>query len=84
MYSFTILFSALDGDMWSALRPGRFTARETAPGTHYIGGWSWPYLSLLWIEARFLGCQASSLVAIPTEFFRLIILYYLNLGPCTR
>jgi hypothetical protein len=23
---------------WSASRPGRFNPRETAPGTHYIGG----------------------------------------------
>jgi hypothetical protein len=26
--------STLDGDEWSALRPGRFTPRETALGTH--------------------------------------------------
>jgi hypothetical protein len=28
------LTSALDGDEWSASRPGRF-----APSTHWIGGW---------------------------------------------
>jgi hypothetical protein len=33
------LTSALDGCEWSASRPGRFTARERAPGTHCIGGW---------------------------------------------
>jgi hypothetical protein len=33
------LTSALDGGEWSALRPGRFTSRERAPGTHWIGGW---------------------------------------------
>jgi hypothetical protein len=39
MYSSThSLTSALDGE-WSALRPGRFTLRERAPGTHWIGGW---------------------------------------------
>jgi hypothetical protein len=32
------LTPALDGDEWSALRPGRFTPRERAPGTHWIGG----------------------------------------------
>jgi hypothetical protein len=28
------LTSALDGDEWSASRPGRFTPRERARGTH--------------------------------------------------
>jgi hypothetical protein len=31
------LTSALDGGEWSASRPGRFTPRERAPGTHWIG-----------------------------------------------
>jgi hypothetical protein len=26
--------SAIDGGEWSASRPGRFTSREKAPGTH--------------------------------------------------
>jgi len=39
MYSFThSLTSAEDGGKWSASRPGRFTPRETAPGTDQIGG----------------------------------------------
>jgi hypothetical protein len=33
------LTSALVGCEWSASRPGRFTPREGAPGTHWIGGW---------------------------------------------
>jgi hypothetical protein len=33
---------ALDGGEWSASRPGRFTPRERAPGTHCIGGWVGP------------------------------------------
>jgi hypothetical protein len=33
------LTSALDGGEWSASRPGRFTCKETAPVTHWIGGW---------------------------------------------
>jgi hypothetical protein len=42
-YSFThSLTSALDGGEWSASRPGRVTTRETAPGTHWIGGWVGP------------------------------------------
>jgi hypothetical protein len=40
MYSSThSLTSALDGGEWSASRPGRFTPRERAPGTHWIEGW---------------------------------------------
>jgi hypothetical protein len=33
------LTSALDGGEWSASRPGCFTTKERAPGTHWIGGW---------------------------------------------
>jgi hypothetical protein len=33
------LTSALDGGEWSASRPGRFTPREGAPGTRWIGDW---------------------------------------------
>jgi hypothetical protein len=36
------LTSALDAGEWSALRPGRFTPRERARGTHWIGGWMGP------------------------------------------
>jgi hypothetical protein len=36
------LTSALDAGEWSASRPGRFTAGERAPGTHWIGGWVGP------------------------------------------
>jgi hypothetical protein len=36
------LTSALDGGEWSTSRPGRFTPREKAPGTHWIGGWVGP------------------------------------------
>jgi hypothetical protein len=36
------LISALDGGEWSASRPGRFTPRERAPRTHFIGGWVGP------------------------------------------
>jgi hypothetical protein len=31
--------STLDRGEWLASRPGRFTPRERAPGTHWIGGW---------------------------------------------
>jgi hypothetical protein len=33
------LISALDGGEWLASRPGRFTPKERAPGTHWIGDW---------------------------------------------
>jgi hypothetical protein len=34
--------SALAGGEWSASRPGRFTLRERASGTHWLGGWVGP------------------------------------------
>jgi hypothetical protein len=36
------LTSALDGGEWSASRPGRFTPKEIALSTHWIGGWVGP------------------------------------------
>jgi hypothetical protein len=42
-YNFTpSLTSALDWGEWSASRPSRFTPRERASGTHWIGGWVGP------------------------------------------
>jgi len=41
------LTSALDGGEWSASRPGHFTPGETAPGTHWLGGWVGPTVDLL-------------------------------------
>jgi hypothetical protein len=29
---------------WSASHPGHFTPRESAPGTHWIGGWDFSFL----------------------------------------
>jgi hypothetical protein len=39
VYLHTFLTSALDGGEWSASRPGLFTPRERASGTHWTGGW---------------------------------------------
>jgi hypothetical protein len=36
------LTSALDGSEWLASRPSRFTPRERALGTDWIGGWLGP------------------------------------------
>jgi hypothetical protein len=36
------LASALDGGERSAVRPGRFAARERASDTHWIGAWVGP------------------------------------------
>jgi hypothetical protein len=41
-----LLTSALGGGEWSASRPGRFTPRERAPGTYWIGGWVGPRTGL--------------------------------------
>jgi hypothetical protein len=38
--------SVLDEGEWPALRPSRFTPRDKAPGTHWIGGWVGPRASL--------------------------------------
>jgi hypothetical protein len=46
VYLYSFLTSALDGGKWSASRPGRFTAREKASGTHRIGGWVGPRAGL--------------------------------------
>jgi hypothetical protein len=46
IYLHAFLTSALDGDKWSASRPGRFTAGERTPGTHWIGGWVGPIAGL--------------------------------------
>jgi hypothetical protein len=41
-YSSTHSLTSAPGGEWSASRPVRFTARERAPGTHWIGGWVGP------------------------------------------
>jgi hypothetical protein len=41
-YSSTHSLTLALGDEWSASRSGRFTPRERAPGTHWIGGWVGP------------------------------------------
>jgi hypothetical protein len=46
------LTSALDGSEWPASRPGRFTPRERAPGTHWIGGWVGPRAVLYAVVER--------------------------------
>jgi hypothetical protein len=47
MYSSThSLTSALDVDEWSSSRLCRFTHKERAPGTHWIGGWVGPRAGL--------------------------------------
>jgi hypothetical protein len=40
------LTSALDRGKWSALRPGRFTPRERAPGNHWMGGCVGPFSNM--------------------------------------
>jgi hypothetical protein len=47
-----ILTSAVDGEEWSASRPGRFTFGETAPSTHWIEGRVGPRAGLDAMEKR--------------------------------
>jgi hypothetical protein len=81
VYIHILLASALIGGEWSNSRPGRFTPRERAPGTHWIGGWvdlraglndleKRKFLALPGLELRPLGRP----VAIPTELSRLPII----------
>jgi hypothetical protein len=46
LYLQAFLTFALDGGEWSASLPGRFTPREGAPDTHWIGGWMGPRAGL--------------------------------------
>jgi hypothetical protein len=46
------LTSSPVGGEWSVSRPGRFTPRERAPGTHWIGGWVDPRAGLDKVEKR--------------------------------
>jgi hypothetical protein len=46
------LTSVLARGDWPASRPGRLTSRERAPGTHWIGGWVDPRVSLEDVEKR--------------------------------
>jgi len=39
-------------EVTSASRPGRFTSRERAPDTHWIGGWVDPRAVLYTMEKR--------------------------------
>jgi hypothetical protein len=48
------LTSALDGDVWSASCPGRFTPSEIVPGAHWIGGWMGPTTSLDTAERKII------------------------------
>jgi hypothetical protein len=51
-YSFTVITLALDGGEWLASRPGRFTPRKRALGTHWIGGWLSPRAGVDAIDKR--------------------------------
>jgi hypothetical protein len=44
------LISAPDGGEWSTSRLDRFTTKEKAPGTHWIGGWVSPRFGLDTVE----------------------------------
>jgi hypothetical protein len=53
--------SAPVGGELSASRPFRFTLRERAPGTHWLGGWVGPRIGLDAVEERqILPCRESN------------------------
>jgi hypothetical protein len=53
--------SALVGGEWSVSRPGRFTPEERTPGTHWVGGWVGPRVSLDVEKRKFLNLQGIEL-----------------------
>jgi hypothetical protein len=72
----TFFTSPLDGGERSASRPGRFTLKYRAPGTHWIEGWVGPRAGLDAVAKRKIPIPrresnsyrpARSLVTIPTE-----------------
>jgi hypothetical protein len=52
VYIHVFFTSALVGGEWLTSRPCRFTTRERAPDTHWIGGWVGPRASLDDVEKR--------------------------------
>jgi hypothetical protein len=52
VYIHIFLTSSLAGGEWSASRPGRFTPRERACGTHWTGAWVDPGAGLEDVEKR--------------------------------
>jgi hypothetical protein len=65
-YSSTLsLTSVLGGDEWSASRPSRFTSRENAPGTHWIGGLVGPRAVLDAVKRKIPGPRRESNPRIP-------------------
>jgi hypothetical protein len=52
VYLHAFLTSELDGGKWSASRSGRFTPRERAPGTRWIGVWMGPRAVLETVSKR--------------------------------
>jgi hypothetical protein len=77
----SFLTSTLDGGEWSASRPYRFTSEERSRGTRWIGCWIDPRAGQDDMEKTQISslCRETNpdngvhtLVAIPTELFRLI------------
>jgi hypothetical protein len=52
------LTSALAGGEWSASRLGRFTPRDRALRTHWIGGWVDPRAGLDGVEKNLYLCSS--------------------------
>jgi hypothetical protein len=65
------LISALAGDEWSASRPGRFTHREWAAGTHWIVGWVGPRADVDDVERRKILFLAGLELRTPRSLCRL-------------
>jgi hypothetical protein len=66
MYRSAFLALALVGGDWSASYPCHYTLRETAPSTHWIGGWVGPRAGLDNVEKRILESNSDPSVVQPT------------------
>jgi hypothetical protein len=56
-YGSTHSATTLDGDEWSALHLEHFTLGESAPNSHWLGGWVGARTSLAALEKSRISCM---------------------------
>jgi hypothetical protein len=80
--------SALVGSEWSASRSGLFTPGETAPDTHWIGGWVNPRAGLDDVKKRqfFIPSNSEPSVVQPVAscYTEYAVQYHNNYTKCTN
>jgi hypothetical protein len=71
---------ALDGGKWSASRSGRFTLRERAPGTHWIGDWVGPRAGLDTVKQKYLvsaGTRTTAVQTVARRYTDFLLLHFM-------